>query len=138
MSMGPHSIRKPIVYIASPYTKGDVAVNTHFQCRVFDTLLTDGRVVPVAPLWSHFQHVLFPRPYEDWVEYDQAMLHLYDCCLRLPATNTALNYSMHDSAGADAEVEAFRRMQKPVFTSMEDLLSWATNFDPDNPNGERP
>lgn len=35
--------RKPIVYIASPYTGGDVAINTHFQCRVFDQLLEDGK-----------------------------------------------------------------------------------------------
>jgi hypothetical protein len=127
---------KPIVYIASPYTKGDVAINTHFQCRVFDTLLTDGRVLPVAPLWSHFQHVLFPRPYKDWIEYDQAMLHLYDCCLRLPATNSELNYAMHESTGADAEVEVFRRMQKPVFTSIEDLLAWAAARAPERSNGE--
>ena len=64
-------MKKPIVYIASPYTKGDVAVNTYFQCEVFDKILSDGRSLPVAPLWSHFQHTVFPRPYEDWIRYDQ-------------------------------------------------------------------
>ena len=38
------SMPKPVVYIASPYTKGDVAMNTHFQCKVFDRLLSDGKV----------------------------------------------------------------------------------------------
>jgi hypothetical protein len=127
---------KPIVYIASPYSKGDAAINTHFQCQVFDVLLTDGRVLPVAPLWSHFQHLLFPRPYKDWIEYDREMLHLYDCCLRLSATNTALEYTMRESSGADAEVEAFKQMGKPVFFSIEELLTWVAKREWATANGE--
>lgn len=76
-------VEKPIVYIASPYSSGDPAINTHFQCKVFDEILRDGRAWPVAPLWSHYQHTLFPRPYSDWIAYDQALLKLYDACLRL-------------------------------------------------------
>jgi hypothetical protein len=53
-------IKKPIVYIASAYTKGDPAVNVHFQCKIFDELLGDGVVWPYAPLVSHFQHTVFP------------------------------------------------------------------------------
>ena|SRR6266404_8890570 len=117
-------MKKQVVYIASPYTKGDVAINTHFQCKIFDQLLTDGRVLPVAPLWSHFQHLLFPRPYVDWIAYDQALLHLYDCCLRLDASIESLNYSQSESSGADAEVASFRRMGKPVFESVETMYSW--------------
>jgi hypothetical protein len=33
---------RPTVFIASPYTKGDVAMNTHFQCKIFDQLLRGG------------------------------------------------------------------------------------------------
>ncbi len=117
-------MRKKTVYIASPYTKGDVAINTHFQCKVFDRLLTDGLVLPVAPLWSHFQHILFPRHYNDWIHYDQEMLHLYDCCLRLNSTIADLQYEQSDSSGADAEVASFQRMGKPVFYSVDDLYRW--------------
>ena len=120
-------MRKPVVYIASPYTKGDVAINAHFQCKVFDQLLTEGRVLPVAPLWSHFQHILFPRPYEDWIAYDQAMLPLYDCCLRLDAELNRLAYRQSESSGADAEVASFRRLNKPVFESIEALYRWIEN-----------
>lgn len=119
---------KPVAYIASPYSKGDVAINVRFQCKIFDQLLTDGRVLPVAPLWSHFQHLLFPRPYEDWIEYDQAMLPRYDCCLRLTVEWVGPSYRASDSTGADAEVAAFRRLGKPVFTSIEDLYRWAESF----------
>ena len=115
---------KPTVYIASPYSQGDVAINTHFQCKIFDQLLTDGLVLPVAPLWSHFQHLLFPRPYKDWIKYDQDMLHLYDCCLRLNAEFLTLDYIEIKSTGADAEAETFIKYSKPVFYSIEDLYKW--------------
>src|SRR3954470_3513635 len=69
---------RPVVYIASPYTKGDPAINTHFQCELWDKMMTDGKVWPVAPLWSHFQHTTFPRKYEDWVAYDLALIARYD------------------------------------------------------------
>jgi hypothetical protein len=117
-------MRKPVVYIASPYTKGDVAINTNYQCKIFDELLGGGKALPVAPLWSHFQHLLYPRPYEDWIRYDQEMLRLYDCCLRLTAQFPAMNYEQHQSSGADAEVETFRKFGKPVFFSIRDLYSW--------------
>lgn len=116
---------KPTVYIASPYSSGEPAMNAHFQCKIFDKLLGDGKVLPVAPLWSHFQHILFPRPYEDWITYDQAMLRLYDSCLRLKAELPHVNYKENESKGADAEVEEFIIQGKPVFYSIEELYNWA-------------
>jgi len=121
-------VSKPTVYIASPYTKGDVAINTHFQCHVFDRLLNEGKVLPVAPLWSHFQHILFPRSYKDWIAYDQEMLKLYDCCLRLDATSHEQGYRQHESDGADAEVSTFKRLNKPVFYSVTDLYDWVNHL----------
>lgn len=116
---------KPIVYIASPYSKGDQAANVHFQCKVFDELLTQGKVWPVVPLWSHFQHTIFPRPYEDWIEYDKAMLPLYNACLRLTAIiGRGMDYQESKSTGADNEVQAFLDMGKPVFYAVTPLYEW--------------
>jgi len=117
-------VRIPVAYIASPYTRGDVAMNTHFQCKIFDQLLTDGRVIPVAPLWSHFQHTVFPRRYQDWIAYDQSLLHLYDCCVRLSSRMPELGYAQEQSSGADAEVATFRRLGKPVFHSIDEMYQW--------------
>ena len=117
-------MRKPVVYIASAYTKGDVAANTHFQCRIFDQMLTDGKALPVAPLMSHFNHLIFPRPYQDWINYDLEMLPLYDACVRLTAEVDRIGYAQHESSGADGEVAAFKKMGKPVFTSLIDLYRW--------------
>lgn len=121
-------MKKPIIYIASPYTSGDPAINVRFHCRIFDQLLTEGRVWPVAPLWTHFQHMLFPRPYKDWLEFDKALLHLYDGCLRLNAEQPELDYLEKESSGADGEVEAFKLMGKPVFYSIESLYKWVESL----------
>jgi hypothetical protein len=115
---------KPIVYIASPYTRGDVAINTHFQCKIFNQLMDDGRVWPIAPLWTHFQHTVFPRPYQDWIDYDKALLKLYDACLRVNPNFPQLKYSETKSSGADGEVEHFISVGKPVFYSIADLHAW--------------
>lgn len=117
-------MKKPTVYIASPYSKGDPAMNAHFQCKIFDQLLGEGKVLPVAPLWSHFQHILFPRPYQDWIDYDQAMLGLYDCCLRLTVSLPNVGYEESKSSGADAEVQTFQNLGKPVFFGIEELYGW--------------
>jgi len=115
---------KAVVYIASPYSKGDPAINTHFQCMIFHQLMNDGRVWPVAPLWAHFQHIVFPRPYQDWIDYDKALLRLYDACLRVNPSFPELNYSETQSSGADGEVEYFKSTGKPVFCSIDDLYAW--------------
>jgi len=90
--------------------------------------LGDGKVLPVAPLWSHFQHTLFPRAYKEWIGYDQEMLHLYDCCLRLDATLPELDYVETNSQGADDEVRTFKDDEKPVFYSIEELYRWVDDI----------
>ena len=110
------------VYIASPYTKGDTAINVRFQLRTWDQLFSLG-FTPIAPLWSHFQHLHVPRPYTDWTSYDNEIIGRCDVCLRLDAIDD--DYKQSESGGADKEVELFLSLGKPVFTSVEQLLSWS-------------
>lgn len=121
-------MRKPIVYIASAYTKGDPAINAHFQCRMFDKLMGEGKVIPYCPLWSHFQHGVFPRPYQFWIEYDNAMIDsgVFDACLRLTVDGipSMPEYNEARSSGADAEVKRFEAQGKPVFYKIDDLYQW--------------
>jgi len=122
---------RPWVYIASPYTKGDQAQNVAFQMRTWNVLL-DAGVTPIAPLWSHFQHLYLPRPYQDWIEYDNEILHRCDACLRLSAEDTRTGYLQRESSGADAEVELFRKLGKPVFFFIDDVVRWRANGCPVN------
>jgi uncharacterized membrane protein len=116
---------KPIVYIASPYTRGDQAMNVRCQLAWWDTLFSRG-FTPIAPLWSHFQHLHAPRPYTDWVEYDNRIIPTCDACLRVPAqiVNPGVAYFQNDSTGADAEVALFESLGKPVFYTLEELEEW--------------
>lgn len=118
---------KPWVYIASPYTSGDPAQNVRFQLKIWNFLVDDGRVVPVAPLWSHFQHLHQPRPYGDWVAYDNEIISRCDACLRLDAVDDVNGYFQHESRGADAEVALFERLGRPVFFTFEEMLRWASD-----------
>ena len=121
---------KPWVYIASPYTKGDPAINVRCQMKMFDRLLSDGFVVPFAPLMSHFQHLSFPRPYEDWIQYDLELLKRFDAVLRIDATELVGGqiYLQSTSSGADGEVGRATELGKPVFYRVDDLYAWARNL----------
>jgi hypothetical protein len=121
----PNRIRKPVVYIASPYTKGDVAINVRFQMQVVSELMDRNLVVPIAPLLSHFLHLHHPRPYQDWIDYDLELLNVVDACLRLNATHPPMEYAMSESAGADNEVKRCKELGKPVFEYVQALHVWA-------------
>ena len=101
------------VYIASPYTKGDVAVNVKVQIDMVDELMNLG-VAPFCPLYSHFQHMAHPRPYQDWIAIDLEWLPVCDCVLRLAG----------ESSGADGEVKLANELGIPVFYSVEEMQAY--------------
>ena len=98
------------VYIASPYTFGDVAVNVRTQIDCAHELMNRG-FAPFVPLYSHFQHMIHPRPYEDWMKIDYEWVLVCNCVLRLPG----------ESKGADAEVGLAKENNIPVFYNIDEL-----------------
>jgi len=104
------------VYIASPYTLGDVAVNVKLQLDTVDELMNKG-FAPFAPLYSHFQHIAHPRPYQDWVKIDLEWVKVCDCLLRLDG----------ESKGADGEVSYAKELGLPVFYSIDDMCLYYGN-----------
>lgn len=104
------------VFIASPYTIGDVAVNVRESILAADSLL-DAGLIPYAPLLSHFWHFLSPKPYEIWTALDNAWLKRCDCILRLPG----------ESSGADAEVQLAAQLNIPIFYDIASIIEWAND-----------
>lgn len=98
------------IYIAGPYTKGDVAVNVRNAILAANELRDLG-FFPFIPHLSHYWHTLCPRPYEDWLAMDMEWLAACDALLRLPG----------ESSGADKEVEWCIQNERPVFYSIEEL-----------------
>ena len=99
-----------MVYIACPYTKGDVAMNVARSMDATEELFELG-FVPFNPLYTHFQHMKHPRPYSFWLEYDLKWLLSCTCLLRLDG----------ESNGADKEIEVAKDFGIPVFYSIDDL-----------------
>ncbi len=102
--------RRTRVYVAGPYTQGDVAINVRRAMLAASELMDHG-YAPYVPHLTHFEHMAFPRPYNDWLKQDNQFLPCCDALLRLPG----------DSTGADGEVEFAERLGIPVFKSIEDL-----------------
>jgi hypothetical protein len=99
------------VYVAGPYTKGDVAINVRKAYEAANRLADLG-FAPFVPHATHFWHMLFPRPYEFWLDLDNQFLPFCEAVLRLPGP----------SSGADNEVHLAQRLGIPVFTVIEDLV----------------
>ncbi len=101
---------KKLVYLASPYSLGDQALNVRRQIEVADKLLDMG-YIPFVPCLSHFWHFLSPKSYETWLEIDEAILRKCDMVLRLDGF----------SKGADKEVELALRLGIMVYYDIGDI-----------------
>ena len=80
------------IYIAGPYTDGDVAVNVHKAIEAATKLLELGHT-PFVPHLTHFWHLVTPQDYDIWAKWDMVWLEFCEAVLRLPGL----------SPGADKE-----------------------------------
>ena len=101
------------VYIAGPYTKGDVAVNVRRAIQAGQEILDAGHS-PYIPHLTHFWHFLIPAPWEQWIKHDEAWIGVCHAVLRLEG----------ESVGADGEVKLAESLGIPVFHDMALLLQW--------------
>lgn len=98
------------IYIAGPYSKGDVVMNLRAVILVADKLAQAGHF-PFIPHLSHFWHLLCPHDYEFWIGQGLAWLEVCDYVLRLPG----------ESIGADREVERAKELDIPVLFMIDGL-----------------
>ena len=99
-----------LVYLATPYTKGDVAVNVHNAIKLAEQVVELGHT-PYVPVWTHFWHLISPHPWEYWMKIDEVIMLKCDCVLR----------GEGKSRGADLEVEKAQQRGIPVYFSFEEL-----------------
>ena len=101
------------VYLAGPYSTGDVAVNVRNAMAAWH-LLWDLGFDPYCPHLTHFLHLHRPLRYESWLEYDSGWLEVCEAVLRLPGK----------SNGADRECGKATDLNIPVFDSIAELTAW--------------
>ena len=102
---------KDKIYIAGPYSKGDVIVNVRNAIDAAATL-ADAGFAPYCPHLNHFWHIVHPRAYESWLELDLEFLPYCNALLRLPG----------ESNGANGEVAKARELGIKVYYSIKELL----------------
>jgi hypothetical protein len=95
--------KQPLVYIAGPYTHPDPVTNTRRMVRIADALIPLG-VTPLVPHMTLLWHMMRPRSYDFWLDYDLQLVERCDALLRVPG----------NSRGADAEVIHARELSIPV------------------------
>ena len=118
--------KRPLVYLAGPYTQGDPEINTRCQRRIMTQLMADGVVTPYSPLsHSHEAHLQNPQSYEVWMDHSFAVLETCDALLRSAADDGS--YYQWESSGADREVEFCVRNGIPVFQTVSALYEWANS-----------
>lgn len=100
------------VFVAGPYTAGDVAVNVSNAIEAGLALLDAGHF-PFIPHLCHFIHMHSPRSYDTWVAFDNAFLLTCNALVRLPGV----------SPGADAEVRLANDINIPVFQNVDEFLN---------------
>lgn len=98
------------VYVAGPYSKGDVALNVRTAIEAADQL-AERHFCPYIPHLSHFWHLMSPKPYEWWLTYDAMWLLECDAVLRIPG----------ESEGAEKEVRLAQQRGLPVVSTIEEL-----------------
>ena len=99
------------VYIAGPYTKGDVVVNVRNAVLAADRIFDAGHL-PYVPHLTHLWHTVSPHPWEDWMRLDMEWIRACDALVRMPG----------ESTGADLEVEQARNLGIPVFDGVDAFL----------------
>lgn len=107
----------PVDYVAGPYT-GDQAANVRAAIDTADKLAEHG-MAPIVPHLSHFWDLVHPRPYEDWLRIDLAIVGRCDALYRMPDA---------PSPGADLEVKYALTQGVPVLYTFAGLHLWASVF----------
>lgn len=105
------SRRKLRIYVAGPYTNGDVAQNVRSAIFEADYITSHLGHVAYCPHLTHFWHMLLPHEHEFWMQLDLAWLDVCDAILRLPG----------ESAGADREVAYAQTRGSIVYHSVFDI-----------------
>ena len=102
--------RPTVVYVACPMRVGHWTDNVRTSLAAASDIRLKG-YAPIVPTLSWFWDMVHPCSFDQWLEYDYAIINMCDCLVRLPGV----------SEGADLEMDYAVRQHKPVFNGTIDL-----------------
>lgn len=100
------------IYVAGPYTKGDVEENVRHAIFIGNWIAAFGHTVFIPHL-THFWDKEHPHDWEFWMKQDLEWLKLCDAVYRIPG----------ESKGADIEVERARELGIPVYHHVGEIAN---------------
>jgi hypothetical protein len=100
------------IYVAGPYTKGDVKKNVEKAIFFGDWIAAFGHAVFIPHL-THFWDEQIPHEWEFWMNQDFEWLTVCDAVFRIDG----------ESKGADMEVELAKKLGKPVYTDIAQIAA---------------
>lgn len=109
-------MRKPLIYIAHPYTS-DPEENYADSLRVSLQVLNLGGIA-INPLDSHPLHMIEPHDYSFWLANDLEIIRRCDAVFRCQG----------HSEGADSEVLYATAHEIPVFYDFDKLSEFIRNY----------
>ena len=104
------------VYVAGPYTKGNVEQNVLNAIDASSELISIG-LAPFCPHLSHYLDQVHPHSWQQWMDIDLEFLSNCDIVLRLPG----------ESKGADLEVDTANKIGIPIFYSIDEIQNAISN-----------
>ena len=99
------------VYIAGPYTQGDVNKNVRNAITAGQKILEAGHT-PFIPHLCHFWDLIYPGSWEQWMALDKEWVAVCDALIWLPGP----------SVGADTEARYAESLGIPVYLGVEQFL----------------
>jgi hypothetical protein len=100
------------IYVAGPYTKGDVEKNVARAIFIGDWITAFGHTVFIPHL-THFWHKQHAHEWEFWMKQDFEWLRACDAVFRIEG----------ESKGADMEVELAKELGKPVYYDIPEIAA---------------
>lgn len=114
----------PLVYVAGPYSRPDPVENTHSIVRVADALL-DAGIIPVVPHLTLLWHLVSPKPYHRWLDYDRHLLLRCDAVLRVPGFSAG---ATQECTLADAHgIPVIRPRSAAPADCVAAVIAWLSN-----------
>jgi hypothetical protein len=105
------------VYIAGPYSKGNVEENVNRTIDAAEELAKAGHT-PFVPHLYHYWHQRYQHEYLFWTDLGIKWLSNCQALVRLPG----------ESPGADAEIKRANALCIPIFYGVDNFLCWCNKL----------
>lgn len=107
-------IKRPLLYIAGPYTNPDPVINTHFAAKFASAIFERTEWVPVLPHPTLVWHMVTPRPIDFWYDLDLHHMVRCDAVTRLPGASSGADNELRVAAEEGMTIVPFESFSEEI------------------------